>query len=63
MMNGKGVYHWNDGRKYEGEYLNDQKHGHGRYTWQFKFYKKGMTRNFMTESGRKVCNMVLALCI
>lgn len=32
-MNGKGVYKWEDGRTYEGEYLNDKKHGYGEYTW------------------------------
>lgn len=32
-MNGKGVYKWQDGRKYEGEYLNDKKHGFGIYYW------------------------------
>ena len=26
-MHGKGIYTWKDGRKYEGEYLNDKKHG------------------------------------
>jgi len=26
-MHGRGVYTWKDGRKYEGEYLNDKKHG------------------------------------
>jgi len=33
-MHGKGIYTWKDGRKYEGEYLNDRKHGFGIYTWQ-----------------------------
>lgn len=32
-MHGKGLYIWNDGRKYEGEYQYDKKHGHGIYTW------------------------------
>jgi hypothetical protein len=32
-MNGKGVYEWKDGRKYDGEYLNDKKHGFGIYYW------------------------------
>ncbi len=32
-MHGRGVYIWKDGRKYEGEYLNDKKHGFGVYTW------------------------------
>ena len=32
-MNGKGVFEWPDGRKYEGEYKNDKKEGHGVFTW------------------------------
>ena len=32
-MNGKGIFTWTDGRKYEGEYLNDKMHGYGIYTW------------------------------
>lgn len=32
-MNGKGIFNWADGRKYEGDYHNDRKHGHGKFTW------------------------------
>ena len=32
-MHGKGVYTWADGRRYEGEYVNDKKHGFGVYTY------------------------------
>ena len=32
-MHGKGVYQWKDGRIYQGDYLNDKKHGFGIYTW------------------------------
>lgn len=32
-MNGKGVYIWKDGRRYEGEYDLDKKHGYGIYQW------------------------------
>lgn len=28
-----GVYTWADGRRYEGEYKDDKKHGFGIYTW------------------------------
>jgi len=28
-MHGKGIYNWADGRKYDGEYENDLKHGYG----------------------------------
>jgi hypothetical protein len=33
MMEGRGIYTWKDGRKYEGEYKLDKKHGYGIYTW------------------------------
>lgn len=32
-MHGKGVYTWKDGRKYEGDYFDDKKHGYGIYIW------------------------------
>ena len=32
-MHGYGVYRWQDGRLYEGDYFNDKKHGNGRYVW------------------------------
>ncbi len=32
-MHGKGVYTWKDGRRYEGEYINDKKQGYGKYIW------------------------------
>jgi len=32
-MHGKGVFSWPDGRKYEGEYLEDKKHGYGMFRW------------------------------
>jgi hypothetical protein len=30
-MEGIGIYHWEDGRKYEGYYRNDKKHRYGIY--------------------------------
>ena len=33
MMHGIGLFIWEDGRKYEGEYLNDKKHGKGKFSW------------------------------
>ena len=33
MINGTGIYTWSDGRKYDGEYLDDKKHGVGVFTW------------------------------
>ena len=32
-MDGMGVYTWQDGRQYRGEYKDDKKHGFGIYTW------------------------------
>lgn len=32
-MNGFGVFIWPDGRRYEGEYLDDKKHGKGVFTF------------------------------
>lgn len=32
-MHGQGVFSWPDGRRYEGEYLEDKKHGFGIYSW------------------------------
>lgn len=33
-MNGKGVFVWPDGRKYEGEYVDDKKEGFGKFTFK-----------------------------
>ena len=32
-MEGMGIYIWNDGRMYQGQYKDDKKHGFGVYTW------------------------------
>ena len=32
-MHGYGIYKWNDGRKYEGQYFHDKKEGFGKYYW------------------------------
>ena len=32
-MEGMGIYIWNDGRVYSGQYKDDKKHGFGVYTW------------------------------
>ena len=31
--NGQGSYYWKDGRKYVGQWKNDDKHGQGTFTW------------------------------
>jgi len=32
-MSGSGVYSWADGRRYEGEYVDDKKEGYGVFSW------------------------------
>ena len=32
-MDGKGIFTWPDGRRYEGDYLVDKKHGYGVFEW------------------------------
>ncbi len=32
-MDGRGNFVWPDGRSYEGEYLEDKKHGEGLFIW------------------------------
>jgi hypothetical protein len=32
-MEGYGIFTWPDGRKYEGEYIDDKKEGNGIFYW------------------------------
>ena len=32
-MEGRGVFTWPDGKRYEGEYKNDKKSGYGKFFW------------------------------
>ena len=32
-MNGRGVFTWPDGRKYDGDYVADLKEGNGLFVW------------------------------
>ena len=32
-MNGKGETVWNDNKRYNGDYLDDKKHGEGIFEW------------------------------
>ena len=47
-MHGYGVYSWQDGRRYEGEYVNDKKHGKGKYVWA-----NGKVYDGMWEDGKQ----------
>jgi hypothetical protein len=33
MFNGKGIFLYTDGCTYEGDFLNDEKHGYGIYKY------------------------------
>jgi len=52
-MHGRGKYAWADGRKYEGEYLNDKKHGFGVYTWPDGRMYQGFWENGKQEGKAK----------
>jgi hypothetical protein len=32
-MDGQGVLTWRDGKKYEGQFLNDKREGNGTFIW------------------------------
>ena len=59
-MHGYGVFTWPDGRKYEGEYVNDHKVGQGSFYWpNGRIYKGGWKdgkmegkATYTSESGR-----------
>ncbi|MDA9648853.1 hypothetical protein N9T54_00390 [Alphaproteobacteria bacterium] len=34
LHNCTGTYTWENGDEYDGDFLNDKKHGKGRYTWK-----------------------------
>lgn len=44
-MNGKGVFVWPDGRKYEGEYVDDKKEGFGKFTFKENRVYQGQWKN------------------
>ena len=66
-MHGKGTFWWKDGRKYEGDYVEDKKHGKGTFDWyninQFdqlslnSFNKKGRMEEDILAVGSMESNM------
>ena len=44
-MHGRGVYTFNDGRVYDGEFVNAHKSGHGYYLWPDGSYYRGRWEN------------------
>ena len=41
-MEGMGIYTWQDGRMYKGQYKDDKKHGYGVYSWADQRLYQGM---------------------
>ena len=40
MLSGKGIMIWPDGRKYDGEYSENERNGYGEFYWpNGKIYK------------------------
>ena len=44
-MNGKGIFSWPDGRRYEGDYKDDKKDGYGEFEWNEGKKFKGNWKN------------------
>ena len=44
-MHGRGVFTWKDGRKYEGDYVDDKKHGYGEFLWNDGRQYRGYWKN------------------
>lgn len=44
-MEGKGIFTWPDGRKYNGDYKNDKKEGYGIFEWPDGKKYKGEWKN------------------
>ena len=44
-MHGRGLFKWPDGRMYDGEYMNDKKHGKGTLISAHGRRKEGLWAN------------------
>ena len=44
-MDGKGIFTWPDGRRFEGEYKEDKKEGYGELEWNKGKKYKGNWKN------------------
>jgi len=55
-MDGKGVFTWKDGRKYEGEYKNDKKEGYGEFNWPNGKVYKGMWKDGKQDGDGTLLN-------
>ena len=53
MKEGFGVFNYNSGDKYEGDYKNDVSSGHGKLTWSEGVYEGAFKNNKENGFGRK----------
>jgi len=49
--NGKGVFSWWDGSKYEGGFKDNNLEGYGHYFWENRHYKGDWVNNKMEGRG------------
>ena len=54
--NGYGVYTWNNGDSYSGNWLNGKKHGYGEFRWASGTMWKGEWRNGEQYKGKTYWN-------
>jgi hypothetical protein len=55
-LHGKGRYTWEDGRSYEGQYIDDKKEGYGVYIWPDGRKYEGMWANGKQHGEGKFFN-------
>ena len=58
-MQGYGVFYWNDGRKYEGQFEDNKQHGFGKYTLQdgtikYGIYENGIRKKWVDKDGNDI---------
>ena len=61
-MNGKGIFEWNDGKKYDGNFVKDKKEGFGILTWpdgrvyegEWKNGKQHGKGSYINRDGEKI---------
>ena len=52
----QGILTWSDGRRYEGEFLEDEMSGEGKYTWpDGREYRGEFKSNKMNGQGIRRC--------
>ena len=57
---GKGIYKWEDGRSYDGEWIHNKIYGYGEYKWpDGKVYKGNVKIHSIINSLLKIRRMVM----